>query len=93
MGKDIFRYSEKLEKYNIINVRFSFEYFFKNKEELETLYNFLKSHLMENGYLVSYMIDKNKLNTQISSDKLNNKTYPIKILYDIMNNDDNIDKY
>lgn len=83
MGKEIFQYSDKLGRYNIINIRFSFEYFFKNREELETLYNFLRCHLTETGYLISYMIDPNKLNYLMSNDNLTNITYPIIPLYNL----------
>lgn len=49
-------------KYNIINIRFSLEYFFKNTNDLTLLIQFLNEHLSESGYLISYVINQSKLN-------------------------------
>lgn len=50
------------DKYNIIDIRFSLEYFFKNSNDLLLLINFLNEHLSESGHLISYIINQNKLN-------------------------------
>jgi hypothetical protein len=61
--ENIMKLNNKLDKYDIINIRFSLEYYFQNYKDLKLLIEFINEHLNNNGYLIFYIISENKINT------------------------------
>jgi hypothetical protein len=80
---NIMKLNNKLEKYDIINIRFSLEYFFKNSIDLKLLIEFINEHLNKDGYLVFYIVSENKVNSYFMKNINHIGKYKIIPLYDV----------
>ena len=80
---NIMKLNNKLEKYDIINIRFSLEYFFKNNIDLKLFIEFINEHLNKDGYLVFYIMSENKVNSYFMKNINHIGKYTIIPLYDV----------
>ena len=81
--ENIMKLSNKLEKYNIINIRFSLEYFFKDKKDLKLLIEFMNEHLDKDGYIVCYTLSEEKVNSYFMKNIETIGKYKLIPLYDV----------
>ena len=80
---NIMRLNNKLEKYDIIHIRYSLEYFFKNNTDLKLFIEFINEHLNNNGYLIFYTMSENKVNSYFMKNINHIGKYGILPLYDV----------
>jgi hypothetical protein len=80
---NIMKLNNKLEKYDIINIRFSLEYFFKNSKDLKLFIEFINEHLNKDGYLVFYIMSEKKVNSYFMRNINYIGKYKILPLYDV----------
>jgi hypothetical protein len=81
--KNIMKINNKIEKYNIINIRFSIEYYFNKSCDLKLLMQFLNEHLLDNGYLIIYTLSEEKINSYFMRNITLIGKYKILPLYDV----------
>jgi hypothetical protein len=81
---NIMKLNNKLEKYDIINIRFSIEYFFKNNKDLKLFIEFINEHLLKNGHLIMYIISEEKINSYLMKNINKIGKYKLLPLYDVI---------